>query len=137
MAIGGQSTLWKHGTHAATGTATDYTSSTRSVSPSWDQETVDATVFGDAYKDFEASFKNSTISATYKYSTAMWTVLTDIYSNGDTVAFEIGPDGSTTGKPKITGNMFITKLDLPLSVGALEEISVSFQVTGSVTFTTY
>jgi hypothetical protein len=137
MSIGGALTVWKHASNGAPSTNVDYSSSTRSVSPSFDLETVDSTTFGDSYKDFESSFKNATIEAVYKYSTAMWTVITDLYNGGATITFEYGPDGTTTGKPKVTGSMFITKFSPPTTVGALIEMTASFQVTGAVVWSTY
>jgi hypothetical protein len=137
--IGGKNTTWKHGTNGALTTNTDFSAKTRSLSPSFDAEEVDATVFGDAYREFEQSFKNASISATYKYDTTVFGQIAAIYANGDEVTFEIGPDGTTTGKPKITGSMVIGAggFSLPLNVGDLEEITVNWRVSGAVTFTTF
>jgi hypothetical protein len=137
MAIGGAATTWKHGTNGAVSTNTDFTAKTMSVNPSFDAEEVDATVFGDSYRDFEQSFKNGGIEVTYKYDTTIWGQLAAIYNNGDVVTFELGPTGSTATNAKITGSMVMTKLGMPVNVGDLEKIEVSWRVSGAVTFTTF
>lgn len=137
MAVGGKLTYLAHGTHASPNSNTDYQDDTRDLSISLDQKTIDATVFGDAYEDFETSFKSATGEVKYKYSTAMWNVINSIYDNGDTITFEVGFDGTTTGKPKITGSWFITKIGFPVSVGNLMEFTVSYQITGAVSFGSY
>lgn len=137
MAIGGALTNWQHGTNGAVGALTDFTAKTMAVNPSFDAEEVDATTFGDAYRDFEQSFKNAGIEATYKYDVTVWNQLAAIYNGGDTVIFQLGPTGTTATHAKITGSMVITKLGFPIAVGDLEKIEVSFRVTGAVVFTAF
>lgn len=137
MALGGKNTYWAHATHGSPSSNNSYVSSTRSLSVAFDGEEVDATVFGDAYRDYEQSFKNATINVTYKYSTAMWQVIADLYANGTSITFELGPDGTTSTYPKITGSMVLINFNQGFDVGSLEEIPVTFRVTGAPTFTTY
>ncbi len=137
MSIGGSLTSWKHGTNGAVSSNTDFTAKTMDVQPSFEAEQVDATTFGDGYREFEQSFKNAKIEATYKYDTALFAQLAAIYNAGDTVTFELGPDGATAPKPKITGSMFITSLGTPISVGELIKMEVSWQVSGAVVFTVF
>jgi len=137
MALGGSSSDWRHGTNGAVSSNTDFSAKTRGVTASFDAEQVEATVFGDTYRDYEQSYKNATIEATYKHDTTIFGQLTAIYNAGDTVTFQLGPTGTTSGYAKITGSMFITKLGIPVEVGNLLEIPVSWQVSGAVTFTTY
>jgi hypothetical protein len=137
MAIGGQNTTWKHGTNGAVSSNTDFSAKTRSINPSFSAEEVDSTTFGDAYREFEQSFKNATISAQYKYDTTIFGQMSAIYNAGDTVTFEIGPDGTTAGKPKITGSMVMTTFNVPIGIGDLEILDCSWRVSGAVTFTTF
>lgn len=136
MAIGGKNTKFKHGTHGALATNTDFSADIRSVTPNYDRETVDATTFGDAYKDHEMSFKNATFEIVYKYKTdgTIYSMLTSLYSNDEEVTFEYSPNGTTATYPKDTGSMFITKISTPTQIGNLIECSVSWQVNGAVTF---
>lgn len=137
MAVGGKDTNWQHGTHGATSSLTDYTSSTMSVNPSFNAEEADATTFGNAYRDYEQTFKNSTIEVTYKYSTTVFGQLFAIWDGGDSVDFQLGPTGITTGNAKITGAMVITKIDPPVTVGDIIKFNVSFRVNGTVTYATF
>lgn len=136
MAIGGINSDFRHGTNGALTTLTDFTTKTRSLNPSYDSETVDSTCFGTSSKSYEQSFKNATIEATYKYDDTLYGQLAAIYNAQATVSFQIAPNGATTGKPKQTGSMFITKFGNDMQVGNLEELTVSWQVTGAVTFGT-
>lgn len=141
MALGGKNSTWKH---KKTGnvTMTDFTTVTMGVTLNASAEQVESTTFGDTYRDYEQSFKNATIDTTYKYDATFdsnagtYPILSAIYNAGDTVDFELYPDGTTAGKPKITGSAFITSFGTPVEIGNLLQISVSWQVAGALTFGT-
>ena len=135
--IGGQNTTWKHGTNGAVSSNTNFTTSTMSLSANFGADEADATVFGDAYREYEQTFKNATISATYYYSVTVWNQLAAIYNGSDSVTFEIGPNGTTSGYAKITGSFVITSLGMPLQVGDVIKFDVTCRVNGAVTFTTF
>lgn len=137
MPIGGKDTTWKHGTHGAVSSNSDFTTVTMSLSPSFNAEEADATVFGDGFRSYEATFKNGTIDVIYKYSTATFSSLSAIYDGEDEITWEIGPTGTTATNVKITGSAVMTKFDLPLTVGTVEKINVTFRVTGAVTFAAF
>src|SRR5881392_2644610 len=96
MSVGGQNTSWKHGTHGAISSNTDFTTKTMSLAPNFNAEEADATVFGDGSRSYEATFENADISATYKYDVTVFGQLAAIYSGRDLVTFEIGPNGTTS-----------------------------------------
>ena len=137
MAVGGKDTTWKHGTNGAISTNTNFTTSTMSISTSFNAEEADATTFGDAYRDYEQTFKNATINVTYYYSATVFNQLAAIYNNGDSVTFELGPTGTTAGNQKTTGSMVITSLGSNIAVGDVEKFEVTFRVNGAVVFTTF
>lgn len=137
MAVGGASSAWKHGKYGAASTNTDLSAKTVSVTLNAEAETVESTTFGDSYRNYEQSFKNSTIEAVYKYDSTIYGELADTYSNGTTVTFELSPDGTGSTKPKITGSMFITSFGSPVEIGNLLQINVSWQVDGALTFSTH
>lgn len=135
MALGGKNSAWKH---KLTGnlTLTDFTTKTMSVTLNASAEQVESTTFGDGYRNYEQSFKNATVEAEYKYDATLYGQLAAIYNNGDTVDFELFPDGDSAGKPKISGAAFITEFGTPVEIGNLLTLSVSFQVDGVLTFGT-
>ena len=137
MSIGGKDTTWKHGTHGAVSSNTDFTTKTMSLSPNFNAEEADATVFGDGSRSYEATFENAEIGAVYKYDTTVFGQLAAIYSGRDAVTWEIGPTGTTSTFVKITGSMVMTKFDTGLGVGEVIKINVQWRVTGAVTFTTF
>jgi hypothetical protein len=138
MSVGGFNTVWKHGTHGAISSNTDFTAKTMSLGPDFDSEEADATVFGTGDRSYEPTFESGVIPATYHYDATVLGQLAAIRSGRDTVTFEIGPDGTTAGYAKITGSMIMTKLSLTgLEPGQVIKISVSWRVSGSPTFTTY
>ncbi len=137
MAIGGSSSLWKHGTLGSPSSNTDYSAYAKSVSLSADGEEVDATVFGDTYRDFEQSYKNATIDVEYKYHATIYTAVTAVFNGGTEITWEYGPAGNTSGYAKMTGSAVVTKVGLPTQVGDLITLTATYRVTGAITFTTY
>lgn len=137
MAIGGSSSDFRHGTNGALTTLTDFTAKTMSVEPSFEAENVESTTFGDSYREYEQSFKNGTIEVEYKYDTTVFGQLAAIFNGSDVVSFQISPTGTDSGAVKITGSMFVTEFNVPVEIGELIPISVTWQVTGAVTFATH
>lgn len=134
MAIAGSATTWKHATHGSPAALTDYTTKTRSVTLTNDGEEVDATVFGDSFREYEQSFKSAEITVQYKYDATIWQVIADLYTNGTSVIWELGPVGTTGGNPQIEGSMVCRTFTQPFPVGELQVLDVTFRVTGAVTF---
>lgn len=108
-----------------------------SVVPTFDGEEVDATVFGDSFREFEQTFKSHSYAVRYKYDATIWQILADLWSNGTEVTFELGPVGTTSTNPKITGSMILTSFSEPFTVGELQVMEVTFRGTGAPTFGTY
>jgi hypothetical protein len=141
MSIAGKQSIFKHGSSATPSVLVDYSIAgsglIMSVKPTFDGEEVDMTVWGDGFRSFEQSFKNATMALIYKLTPATFTALTDLYKSGNEVDFEIGPMGDDAGNPKITGTMFIKKIDPPMDVGEGLKINADARITGEVTFDTY
>lgn len=137
MAIAGASTVWAHATHGSPSSNNDYSAKTQELSISFDGEEVDATVFGSSFRAYEQSFKNAEIEVTYKWDAAINTVITDLWKNGTSVTFSLSPIGTTGGNPRVTGSMICRTIELPFSVGELQQINATFRVTGTPTFDTH
>lgn len=134
MAIGGKDTTWKHATHGSPASNNDYTAKTMSVNPTYNGESVDATTFGDAFREKEQTFKNFGFTVQYKYDATIWLVIADLWSNGTEITFELGPVGTASLSPKVTGSMFCQSFSEPFSVGTLQVIDVTFEGTGAPAF---
>jgi hypothetical protein len=138
MSIAGAATVWAHATHGAASSNNDYSAKTMELSISFDGEEVDATCFNAAaFRAYEASFKEGEIEATYKYDAAIGTVITDLWKNGTSVTFSLSPLGTAGSSPRITGSMICRTIELPFSVGELQQINATFRVTGTPTFDTH
>jgi hypothetical protein len=134
MAIGGAATTWKHATHGSPSSNTDYTAKTMSVNPTFDGEEVDATTFGDSFRESEQTFKSFAFTVRYKYDSTIWAVIGDLWTNGTSITFELGPVGVTPPNPKITGSMYCQSFSEPFNVGELQVMEVSFKGTGAPSF---
>jgi hypothetical protein len=137
MAIAGQLSDFRHGTNGALTTLTDFTAKTLGVSLSIEGEEVDATTFGNVYRDFEGSFIGGSFSVTYKYDATIFGQLGAIMTNRDSIDFQWSPDGTASGKPKVTGAMVMTSLNNDASVGDLLQIECEFRINGAITFGTH
>lgn len=135
--VGGKLTNWEHGTNGATTTLTDFTAKTESVDASFDNAMLEANTFGTSSKKYLPGLKDGSISATYHYDTTIFGQLNAIYANQDAVSFEYSPDGTTSGKPKATGSMYMSSFSAPAEVDSVLTISVEWQVTDTVTFGTH
>lgn len=134
MAIGGQLSDWRTGTHGAATSLTDFTAKTSNVSLSIEGEEVDSTTFGNLYRDFEGSFVGGTISVTYNHDTTIFGQLGAIMTNRTSVDFQWSPDGTGSTKPKVTGAAVMTSLTSGASVGELLQIEATYRINGAITF---
>ena len=138
MAIAGAATVWSHASHGAASTNVDYSAKTQELSLNLDGEEVDATCFNAAaFRAYEQSFKNGEIEVTYKWDAAINTVITDLWKNGTSVTFSLSPIGTSSTNPRITGSMICRTIELPFSVGELQQINATFRITGTPTFDTH
>ena len=127
MAVSGINDDWRHEATVGAGSLTDYTDDVRSIEPSIEKEKIQSTVFSNAAHQYERGLEDFSISVTYKYSTAMWDIITAIYddSTGD-VDVQYSPIGTGSGAAQITGNMKIFSISAPAGIGELKEFTVEF-----------
>lgn len=130
-------TVWKHASNGSPSSNVDYSAKTMSLVPNYDGESVDATTFGDAFRDKEQTFKSFGFSVKYKYDATIWQIIADLWSNGTSITFELGPVGTASTSPKVTGSMFCQSFSEPFNVGELQVMEVKFEGTGSPTFGSY
>lgn len=100
-------------------------------------DTLETTTFGDSSKDYIVGLKDSTISISGKFDPTLDSHMNGIYGQAATVSFEYGPNGSTGGYPKFTGECIVTDYSISGAVGDLVTVSIELQVTGNVTATTW
>lgn len=135
--VGGINSNFQHGTHGALTTLTDFSAKTQEASFDSQAEQVDSTSFGSGYRSYTQSFKNASVKSKYIYDPTIFGQLGDLYNNGETVSFQLAPNGTATGQAKVTGSMFMKTMNTPVQIGNLLVLEVEWQVTGAVTFATF
>ena len=104
-------------------------------------DTAETTTMGSEVKTYLSGQSDSTVSITGKFdgtaATGPHVILSGLVGLEATSSFEIGPEGSTTGKQKILGECFLTDYKTSAPVGDVVTFSADFQVTGAVTYTTW
>lgn len=75
--------------------------------------------------------------ADFATATAIGQLLNGLRTATATSSFEYGPEGTTTGKVKYTGECWLTDYEVGAQVADKVSISASFAVDGVVTPTTY
>ena len=124
----------------AAGSPIDLTAYTTEVDLTLDKQVFDVTVFGNngsrakvtGLKDgkFSAKFFNDPVLQTHLVG--LWGV-----ASGTTHTFTYGPQGSTAGSRRITGECIMPTFPLSAKVDAVEEITAAFECSGTVTIDTF
>ncbi len=132
-----KNTVFKIGTAGTPGTAADISTSVNSVKFPREVDEQESTTFqGGGAKAFQAGLIGATISVEGNYSTAIDAQFAALLGV-DAVAYEYGPEGSTTGMSKNNGSCILTKYEPPAQVGQLLKFTAEFRITGANTRTTY
>lgn len=101
----------------------------------------DVTALGDNGHRFIPSIENGKFSISGDYdataSTGIYTVLSSLRSATATASFEYGPEGTTTGKAKLSGESWLSAFNITSKVGSQVSYKADFQIDGAVTVGTY
>jgi len=106
---------------------------------------VDVTCMGDSGHTWASDeLEDCSFTVEFVYddgANTVWDTLADA-TNGlrtSTVAraFEIGPAGSTSTYPKLSGNCWLESFTVPVAVGDMITVSATFKVDGAVTVGEY
>lgn len=134
---------FKHGKSAvfkvdnSGGTLTDISSVLNEISHPRSVETGETTSFGNTAKTYLVGLTDSTISIKGTWDTVVDAHLAAILGQDASVTYEYGPAGSTGGSVKYTGECYMTSYEVTAPVADVVTFSAEFQVTGTVTRTTY
>ena len=127
----GKSTVFK--VDNSGGTLTDISNTLTDVSFPQTIETAETTSFGSSAKTYIVGLTDSTISASGNWDATVDAHLAGIAGQSATVSFEYGPEGSTAGYVKYSGEAILTSYEKSGAVGDVVTYSAEFQVTGAVT----
>jgi hypothetical protein len=131
----GKSTVFK--VDNSGGTLTDISNTLTDVSFPQTIETAETTSFGSSAKTYIVGLSDSSLSVSGNFDATVDAHLAAITGQAATVSFEYGPEGSTAGQVKYTGECIMTSYEKSGAVGDVVTYSAEFQVTGAVTRGTY
>lgn len=117
------------------GTLRDLSSYLNDVSMPRDIETAETTTFGvsGSAKTYITGLTDATISISGLFDSTADGYLAGVVGNTATLSFEYGPEGSTGGNVKYSGECIMTSYEVSASVGDAVQASADFQVTGTIT----
>jgi len=100
-----------------------------------DIETAETTTFGvsGSAKTYIVGLSDATISISGKFDSTADGYLAGVLGQSATLSFEYGPEGSSSGKVKYSGECIMTSYEVSASVGDVVTASADFQVTGQIT----
>lgn len=96
----------------------------------------DVSVFGVGSRAKITGIKDGRFSGKF-FDTTAYTHLSGLYGLATSSTFTYGPTGSTTGKPRITGECWLKSLPVNSSVNDPMAYSCNFEATGTVTLDTF
>jgi spore germination protein YaaH len=132
----GKNAVFKIGSSGTPGTATDISNVLNDVTFPKTISTAETTSFGSTAKTYVVGLLDTTISITGTFDATVDSQLSGLVGV-DGVAFEYGPEGSTTGNTKYTGSCVMTSYESNAPIGGVVTIKAAFQVSGAVTRATY
>ena len=123
--------------HASGGTEADV-SDLRSWNLSITKDTQETTKMGDTFKSFVGGLISAEGGATLLYNASgnsdYQSFIDDVLVTGDAgdALIELFPDSGESAK-KISGGVIITNADHSATLGEIEEIAITFTMTGTIT----
>jgi len=136
------------GTSGSPTSLTDYTASVKDVSFSRNGDIIDVTTFGNAARKWIKGLTDADMTVEFFYSGSLYAALQNLltYTAGG-VSFQYGPDGTTSGNPKVTQTgslnsstgigLLLESVDDSTSIGEVKMLSATFKISGAITFGTY
>lgn len=127
----GKSTVFK--IDDSGGTLRDISSTLTDVSFPRSIDTAESSSFGDSAKQYVVGLSDATISVSGNFDATIDGYLAGTVGQAATLSFEYGPEGSTAGYVKFSGECILTSYEVSGAIGDVVTYSAEYQVTGSVT----
>jgi hypothetical protein len=131
----GKSTVFK--VDNAAGTLTNISDTLTDVSFPQTVDTAETSTFGSSAKSYVVGLTDSTLSVAGNFDATVDTHLAGVLGQAASLSFEYGPEGSTNGFVKYTGECILTSYEKSGAIGDVVSYSAEFQVTGAITRGTY
>jgi hypothetical protein len=131
----GKSTVFK--VDNAAGTLTNISDTLTDVSFPQSVDTAETSAFGSSAKSYVVGLSDSTLSVSGNFDATVDAHLAAVLGQSASLSFEYGPEGSTNGFVKYTGECYLTSYEKSGAIGDVVTYSAEFQVTGAITRGTY
>jgi len=131
----GKSTVFK--VDNAAGSLTDISNTLTDVGFPQTVDTAETSTFGSSAKSYVVGLTDSSLSISGNFDATVDAHLAGILGQSASVSFEYGPEGSTAGFVKYTGEALMTSYEKSGAIGDVVSYSAEFQVTGAITRGTY
>ena len=131
----GKSTVFK--VDNAAGSLTDISNTLTDVGFPQTVDTAETSTFGSSAKSYVVGLTDSTLSVSGNFDATVDAHLAGVLGQAASLSFEYGPEGSTAGYVKYTGEAYLTSYEKSGAIGDVVSYSAEFQVTGAITRGTY
>jgi hypothetical protein len=131
----GKSTVFK--VDNAGGSLTDISNTLTDVSFPQTVDTAETSTFGSSAKSYVVGLTDSSLSISGNFDATVDAHLAGVLGQAASLSFEYGPEGSTAGFVKYTGEALMTSYEKSGAIGDVVSYSAEFQVTGAITRGTY
>jgi hypothetical protein len=131
----GKSTVFK--VDNAAGSLTNISDTLTDVSFPQSVDTAETSTFGSSAKSYVVGLTDSTLSVSGNFDATVDAHLAGVLGQAASLSFEYGPEGSTAGYVKYTGEAYLTSYEKSGAIGDVVSYSAEFQVTGAITRGTY
>ena len=131
----GKSTVFK--VDNSGGSLTDISNTLTDVSFPQSVDTAETSTFGSSAKSYVVGLTDSTLSISGNFDATVDAHLAAVLGQAASLSFEYGPEGSTAGFVKYTGEALLTSYEKSGAIGDVVSYSAEFQVTGAITRGTY
>jgi len=131
----GKSTVFK--VDNSGGTLTNISDTLTDVSFPQTVDTAETSTFGSSAKSYVVGLSDSSLSISGNFDATVDAHLAGVLGQAATLSFEYGPEGSTNGFVKYTGECILTSYEKSGAIGDVVTYSAEFQVTGAITRGTY
>jgi len=100
-------------------------------------DTAEVTTFGDNDKEYLAGLRDATVSVSGNFTSTQSETWVGLLGHSTSPVFVYGPEGSASGARKYTGSCIVTAYDETSPIGDKIGSSISLQMTGAITSTSY
>jgi hypothetical protein len=131
----GKSTVFK--VDNSGGSLTDISNTLTDVGFPQTVDTAETSTFGSSAKSYVVGLTDSSLSISGNFDATVDAHLAGVLGQAASLSFEYGPEGSTAGMVKYTGEALMTSYEKSGAIGDVVSYSAEFQVTGAITRGTY